>query len=103
MLRLVVLAAGVALLVGAAVLYAAYGPGIGVIYCGAIGVIIVAGILIERDRYRTGADRGHDRWQSTGERFVDPTSGRLMEVRYDPESGERDYVEVERGQDDNLR
>jgi hypothetical protein len=98
-LRLVVLAAGVALLVGATVLYVARGPSIGVIYCGAIGVVIVVGVLIERGRYRTGADRGHDRWQSTGERFVDPTSGRLMEVRYDPESGERGYVEVERGQE----
>jgi hypothetical protein len=66
-------------------------------------VIIVAGVLFERGRYRARADREHDRWQSTGERFVDPTSGRLMEVRYDPESGERDYVEVDRGQDGDPR
>jgi hypothetical protein len=30
-----------------------------------------------------------------GERFVDPTSGRLTEVRHNPETGERDYVEVD--------
>jgi hypothetical protein len=58
---------------------------------------MVAGILFARGRYRTGVDRSHDRWQSTGERFVDPTSGRLMEVRYDPRTGERDYVEVNQG------
>ena len=95
MLRLAILAAGVAFLAGAVVLYLVRGPLIGVVYLGASGALMVAGILFARGRYRTGADRGHDRWQNTGERFVDPTSGRLVEVRYDPETGERDYVEVD--------
>jgi hypothetical protein len=98
-LRMVILAAGVAFLAGAVVLYVLDGPLIGVVYLGASGALMVAGILFARGRYRTGVDRSHDRWQSTGERFVDPTSGRLMEVRYDPETGERDYVEVDRGQE----
>ena len=95
MLRMAILAAGVAFLAGAVFLYAVHGPLLGVAYLGASGTLMVAGILFARGRYRTGADRGHDRWQNTGERFVDPTSGRLVEVRYDPETGERDYVEVD--------
>ncbi len=100
MLRLVILAVGVALLAGAVVLYVAQGPLFGVAYLGASGTLmVIAGVLFARGRYRSSVDRGHDRWQSTGERFVDPTSGRLMEVRYDPETGERDYVEVDQGRD----
>ena len=31
-------------------------------------------------------------WQSTGERFVDPTSGETLDVWFHPKSGERAYV-----------
>jgi hypothetical protein len=39
-----------------------------------------------------GKPRG-GRWQATGERFVDPETGALVTVWYDPETGERRYVE----------
>ena len=35
-------------------------------------------------------------WQRTDERFVDPETGKLVTVWFDPDSGERRYVE-ERG------
>ena len=34
-------------------------------------------------------------WRPTGEKFVDPTSGRPVEVWFDPQSGNRCYVDVE--------
>jgi hypothetical protein len=33
-------------------------------------------------------------WELTGERFIDPTTKRLMEVRYNPATGQRAYVDV---------
>jgi hypothetical protein len=95
-LRLVTGTVGVALLVGAMVLFVAHGPVGAIASSGVIGVLLVAGGLFERRRYRARVDRENRRWQDTAERFVDPTTGRLMEVRYDPETGERDYVEVDR-------
>ena len=57
-----------------------------------MGGLVVIGILCER-RYRHNNQHPDGRWQATGERFVDPTSGKDVEVYYDPGSGERRYVE----------
>ncbi len=40
---------------------------------------------------------GHD-WTRTGERFVDPGSGELLEVWSQPRTGERAYVRARSGQ-----
>ncbi len=37
-------------------------------------------------------------WNFTGERFVDPQSGELVEVWYRPRTGERAYVRARSGQ-----
>ena len=58
------------------------------------GVVLVAALVFERRGYRPPVDRAHGRWQATGERFVDPTTGHLIEVRYDPVTGQRDYVDL---------
>ncbi len=58
---------------------------------GLFGVLVVAGTLFER-RYR--ARKAGAGWPATGERFVDPTSGKLIEVRADPATGARAYVEI---------
>src|SRR5690348_9137484 len=58
------------------------------------GAVLAAGVALERWRYRPQIDRAHGRWQPTGERFVDPVSGHLTEVRFNPETGQRDYVDV---------
>jgi len=92
MLRTVVLVlAGLVAGIGAALLLAGVTfPGIQALVIG--GVIVIA-ILFER-RYRNDARRPPEgRWQPTGERFTDPTTGKDVEVFYDPQSGERRYEE----------
>jgi hypothetical protein len=55
------------------------------------GAVILLATLFERWRYNnTNASGGND-WQPTGERFVDPATGKNVEVLYDPHSGERRY------------
>ena len=56
------------------------------------GTVLLLAVLFERWRYRREASSHKRSWQSTGERFVDPESGELTEVQYDPGSGERRYV-----------
>jgi hypothetical protein len=58
------------------------------------GAVLAGSIVLERRGYRPRVDQARGRWQRTGERFVDPSSGRLVEVRYNPDTGERDYVDV---------
>ena len=55
--------------------------------------IIVSGVLFERRRYQPKVSNKND-WQPNGERFIDHTTGKLMEVHSHPKSGERDYREV---------
>jgi hypothetical protein len=64
-----------------------------VIYLAVSGTLLAGGLLFERRGYHPRVNRRLGGWQATGERFIDPTTGRLMEVRYNPETGERDYVE----------
>jgi membrane protein implicated in regulation of membrane protease activity len=91
MLRTTVLVIGgiVAAIGAALILTGVTLPGIQALVMGAL---VVAGILFER-RYRHNNQQPDSRWQATGERFVDPTSGKDVEVYYDPSSGERRYVE----------
>ena len=58
------------------------------------GTIIVLGTLFERWRYHNRNASVDGDWQPTGERFVDPATGKNVEVLYDPESGERRYREI---------
>jgi hypothetical protein len=62
-----------------------------VIYFIVNGVVVLAAVLFERGRYRPAVTPGGN-WQETDERFVDPTTGQLMRVRYNPQTGARDYV-----------
>lgn len=89
-LRTAVLAAGsLAAVVGAGLLLAgAHGPGIPLLV---LGVLVAMGTVLESRRYRKTPPAGA-RWEPTGERFEDPTTGQHMEVLYDPVSGERRYV-----------
>jgi hypothetical protein len=91
-LRRAVLALGVlALLLGLALVVQG-AAALGGIQLLILGLAVVLGVVLEARRYRGRAGPG--RWQSTAERFVDPTTGRLMEVQYDPGTGERRYVDV---------
>jgi hypothetical protein len=57
------------------------------------GAILAGGVLVERWRYQGLTDDrpGHN-WQATPERFVDPETGRLVRVFFNPATGERRYV-----------
>jgi hypothetical protein len=59
------------------------------------GVIFVA-IVIERWRYNAKPKIAQPDEVATGERFVDPETGVLMEVMYSSRTGERRYVPVSR-------
>ena len=55
-----------------------------------IGVLIVLSLIFE-GRYRNANVTARTTWQPTGEKFIDPGSGKLVEVDYDPKTGERRY------------
>lgn len=90
MLRRALLVIGTLALLGAcvALLERAFGAAC---YLFVTGALVTGGIVFERSHYARPADRGRGRWQATGERFVDPTSGKLVEVYFNAETGERDY------------
>lgn len=57
------------------------------------GLILILALAIERWRYKPISDARPDpRWSDTGERFVDPETGRLTAVYFDPVKGERHYL-----------
>ena len=56
-----------------------------------VGIVVLIGTLFERWRYNNRNASAGGNWQVTGERFVDPESGRTMEVLYNPDTGERRY------------
>jgi hypothetical protein len=97
MLRRWLIGLGGLYLLGALLLFAAFGAVIPGIYLLVGGAVLVGGIVFERSRYRPRIDRERGDWQATGERFVDPSSGRLVDVRYNPATGQRDYVDAEAG------
>jgi amino acid permease len=93
MLRKAILGYGVvAIAIG--VLLAVAGVGsVVILYLCAQGVIVIAALLFERGRYRPNVTQSGN-WQDTEERFVDPSTGQLMQVRYNPQTGARDYVAI---------
>lgn len=58
------------------------------------GALLTVSALFERWRYKQPKTPGSARGVATGERFVDPETGALMEVWYDAATGERTYVKV---------
>jgi hypothetical protein len=90
MLRLVVVAIGTALLLAAAWIRVAQ-PAVWpmALELAIFGILVLAGTFLE-GHYRSRRAAGKT-WQTTGERFVDPTTGRLTDVHYDPQTGLRSY------------
>ena len=94
MLRRWLIGLGVLYLVVGAYLLSIHVALVLAIYLVVGGAVLAGSIVLERKGYRPRVDQARGRWQRTGERFVDPSSGRLVEVRYNPDTGERDYVDV---------
>jgi hypothetical protein len=84
---------GVLALGGAALLFAGCSAAIAAGWLIAWGLILVGGLAIERWRYKpmSEARPGPD-WQMTGERFIDPETGKIVTVYFHPRTGERRYV-----------
>ena len=93
MLRRALIAYGVLCIIGAVILLVAHVTTALVIYLAINGILIAGGILFERSGYRSNVNRNQGKWQPTGERFNDPTTGQVVEVYYNPQTGERDYRE----------
>jgi hypothetical protein len=94
LLRRIIIAYGLLCLVGAVVLFALHVTIVLVIYLAVNGLLIVGGILFERRGYRPRVSQSSGNWEKTGERFIDPTTKREVEVYYNPQTGERDYREL---------
>ena len=92
MLRAVLGAVGALYLAAAAVTYAVHLPLLLSGYLTVNGLLVVAGLIVERSRYRPAGGEGL--WETTGERFVDPSSGHLIEVRYNARTGRRRYDDL---------
>jgi hypothetical protein len=58
-----------------------------------LGGLLVVGVLAERVIYKPLVPRAPPGWQRTGERFIDDATGKVVEVFYDPKSGQRQYVQ----------
>lgn len=95
MLRRTLLAIG-ALLSAAGVISVLAGNAPVAVWLFFTGAVLVLGIVYERWRYRDTLSRPEPHWRSTDERFIDPGTGRRLEVWFDPDTGTRHYVESSR-------
>ena len=60
------------------------------------GLFLIIGLAIERWRYKPiSSTRPDPHWNDTGERFVDPETGKLTAVYFDAASGERHYIAID--------
>jgi hypothetical protein len=91
MLRTALMWFAVLLMLGGLVASASGAPG--ALVTSFWGVVLFAAVLFERWRYRKTPATG-DGWQSTDERFIDPETGRLTQVIYNPKTGDRVYQPI---------
>lgn len=57
------------------------------------GLVLLFGLSVEHWRYKPVSARTPEKgWVATKERFVDPESGQLVTVYYQPSTGERRYI-----------
>ncbi|MGN6154623.1 MAG: hypothetical protein ACTHN4_02685 [Sphingomicrobium sp.] len=81
-------------LCGAAVWWSGGGP-----VLLAIGAVMLVTALLERTYGSLSGRPGGGDWRPTDEKFVDPETGRMVTVWFDPSTGGRRYVADESGSD----
>lgn len=91
MLRATLIAGSAAALITGAVLTGA-GLRVPGLYLLGTGAAVFLGTVFERWRYRTAQHLDGEPWRLTGERFEDPTTGELLEVYFNPRTGQRRYL-----------
>jgi len=92
MLRIFVLAIGLLIVAGGVILWQQTGAWPAACILVALGALIFFGLLLE-PRYRTRGTTANA--QPTDERFIDPTTGKRMQVYYNAATGERTYKPLE--------
>jgi hypothetical protein len=83
------LAAGALVAVCGLVLWVSGGPVMVFVF----GILMMVTAALEPIYGSASARPLDSNWRATDERFVDPESGKLVTVWFDPQSGERRYVE----------
>jgi hypothetical protein len=58
------------------------------------GLVLLLAVIFERWRYQKKDDAAGGEWQATDERFIDPETGREVQVFYQAATGKRRYVPV---------
>jgi hypothetical protein len=83
--------------IGGLMLGSAQAPGFPAIPALILGCVIVVTAIAEPVYGKlTGRPRAEN-WRLTGEKFIDPATGKLVEVWFDPKTGERRYVDAHEG------
>jgi hypothetical protein len=60
-----------------------------------LGVVVLVGVAFERWRYKPLIASAGPGFHPTEERFIDPESGRAVQVYVHAETGERRYVQTD--------
>ena len=95
-LRVLLIVYAVTILVGSYFIFRSHGGWLLGLYLAINGLATVIGIVFERGRYTPKVDSSGGDWETTNEKFQDATTGTWMVVRFNPKTGERDYVELEK-------
>jgi hypothetical protein len=84
--------------IGGLLLGPAQAPGCPAIPALILGCVIVITAIAEPVYGRlTGRPSPSGNWRPTGEKFIDPATGKRVEVWFEPKTGERRYVDVDEG------
>lgn len=62
-----------------------------------LGIVMLITAILEPVYGRPSGRPAGRSWRPTDERFIDPDTGKLVTVWFDPSSGERRYVEETEG------
>jgi hypothetical protein len=67
---------------------------LGAIYLLFNAVVVILSLKFEKKRYKNKNGVLNSDWKETKESYIDSSSGKLMQVYYNPKTGERSYREA---------